>query len=227
MPNQPRLIPVTAPRNAEAVAIVAHGGASRNGDPMVSPTQLSVLRMIPVARRLARTARGRLAVYRLLNSSRGWDTRHTPVDDVAWAIGLATTRHPDVPVGLVGHSLGGRAVLLAGADPAVSTVVALNAFVFPHDAPRLEGRQVLFVHGDSDRIARCERATVVADRVGRDAATSFVTVPGGRHAMLRHGREFERAAAEYVTATCTSHRPRGGWSRPVEAVLAGEPWVTA
>ncbi len=226
MPNQPRLIPVTVPSSAEAAVVVIHGGASRRGDPMVSPAQLSVLRMVPVARRLARTGRGRSAVYRLLNSTRGWDTTHTPVDDVRWALGQVTTRHPDVPVALVGHSLGGRAALLAGDHPAVETVVAMNAFVWPHDAPQVAGRHVLFVHGSRDRIAPIQRAAAVADQVGHRARTAFVAIEGGKHAMLRHGREFERIAAEYVTATCTSLRPRGGWSDVVDAALAGESWLT-
>ncbi len=53
----------------------------------------------------------------------------------------------------------------------------------------------------------------------------YVRVPGGRHAMLRHGRVFERAAAEFVAATLLDRPPR----RPgvVQRVLDGEEWVTA
>ena len=51
----------------------------------------------------------------------------------------------------------------------------------------------------------------------------FITVPGGKHAMLAHGRVFEKAAADFVVATQlgTAVGP------PVERVLAGEDWVTA
>jgi hypothetical protein len=55
-----KLVEVTSPRNPEAVVLVLHGGAGR-GVVHVSPTQLSVLRMIPTARRVARAGRGRLA----------------------------------------------------------------------------------------------------------------------------------------------------------------------
>ena len=51
-----------------------HGGGSRRGNMMVSPTQLSVLRMIPIATRIVHAGHGRLAVFRLLNSVRGWDS---------------------------------------------------------------------------------------------------------------------------------------------------------
>ncbi len=112
---QPRLLETRVPPRPEAAVLVLHGGANRPGNPMVSPTQLSVLRMIPVARRIARAGDDRLAVFRLLNSVRGWDSQRTPVADVEWALGLLAERFgADLPIGLVGHSLGGRAALLAG-----------------------------------------------------------------------------------------------------------------
>ena len=53
-----KLVEVTSPRNPEAVVLVLHGGASRGDVVHVSPAQLSVLRMIPTARRTARAGRG-------------------------------------------------------------------------------------------------------------------------------------------------------------------------
>jgi hypothetical protein len=71
---------------------------------MVSPTQLSVLRMVPVARGIARATRGRVAVFRLLNSRRGWDTHHTPVVDARWGLDRIAERFGEqVPACLVGH----------------------------------------------------------------------------------------------------------------------------
>lgn len=224
MPNQPRLIPVSLPSEPRAAVVVAHGGASRRGDPMVSPTQLSVLRMIPVARRVASVGRGSVAVFRLLNSTRGWDTRHTPVDDVDWALGQVGRQCSDLPVGLVGHSLGGRAVLFAGDHPAVRAVVALNAFVFPGDAPRLEGRRVLFLHGTEDRIALAQRAEAVARRVMASTEASFVSLAGGKHAMLRRGRRFERLAAEFAIGALGTRDAR--WTDPVRGALAGERFLS-
>jgi dienelactone hydrolase len=226
MSHQPRLIPVSVPSEPEAAVVVCHGGASRRADPMVSPTQLSVLRMVPVARRVARVGGDRVAVFRLLNSTRGWDTRHTPVDDVDWALDQVARQCSDLPVGLVGHSLGGRAVLLAGDHPTVRSVVALNAFVFPSDAPRLQHRRVLFVHGEADRIAVPQRAEAVARRVMATTDAAFVTVEGGKHAMLRRGRTFEQLAAEATVAATTSVEPSRRWSPAIRAVLAGERHVT-
>lgn len=193
-----RLVDVRTPSAPAGAVVVLHGGAQRPQRAMVSPTQLSVVRMIPVARRIARAGRGRLAVQRLLNSYRGWDSEHTPLDDAAWAIAQVQARWPGVPVALVGHSLGGRAALLAATDDAVRTVVALNPWVYPDDGLPLPGRSVLVVHGDQDRIASPERARTVADRIGRSTDVEFRVVEGGKHAMLRHGRDFEKAAADFV-----------------------------
>lgn len=200
--RSPRLLTARAPRSPKGVVLVLHGGANRTSDPMVSPTQLSVIRMIPVASRIARAGRGGLAVLRLLNSHRGWDTSHTPVMDVTWALGQVRERYGDgVPICLVGHSLGGRAALLAGGAPAVRGVVALNPWVYPHDNADLRDRRVLIVHGTDDRIAPLAHAKTVAERLAATAEVRLVTVDGGKHAMLRHGGEFERAASDFVVET--------------------------
>jgi hypothetical protein len=62
----PRLIETAIPEDPRGVVLVLHGGASRPGRMEVSPAQLSVLRMVPIAGRIGRAGRGRLAVFRLL-----------------------------------------------------------------------------------------------------------------------------------------------------------------
>lgn len=202
--SSPRLIGVREPSAPEGVVILVHGGAARRGQMMVSPTQLSVLRLVPLARRIARAGKGRLAVHRLLNSYRGWDTSHTPVDDVTWAIDQVVKRYgPDVPICLVGHSLGARASILASGRTPVRSVVALAAFVYPADADHLglRGREILFVHGLRDRIAPARRAEQLAERLARHNRVRFLAVPDGKHAMLAEHRRFGTAAADFVTAT--------------------------
>lgn len=201
MPTSARLIPTRLPDRPVGAVLVLHGGASRRHGMRVSPTQLSVLRMIPISRRIARAGRGRLAVFRLLNSVRGWDAKHTPVDDVRWALDeLRTTYGLDVPVCLVGHSLGGRAAILSAGDPEVRGVVALAAFVYPQDGQvDAHGHPVLFVHGTADRIAPMSRARASARALERSAPVEFVAVDGGKHAMLRHHREYSGAAVKFVS----------------------------
>jgi len=225
--SEPRLIETRIPRDPEGVVLVFHGGASRKGNAMVSPTQLSVLRMKPVARRIARAGRGRLAVLRLLNSVRGWGTDVTPLDDAAWALEQVRTRFGGLPTGLVGHSLGGRAALLAGDQSDVRSVVALNPWVYPTDTVDLAGRHVLFVHGMRDRVADPARAAAVARRLARTADVGFIEVPGGKHAMLRGGSFFERAAADFTAASLLGEPSPDRALPAVGQVLRGERWVTA
>lgn len=224
MTSRARLIATRDPRRAEAQVLVLHGGASRPGSPMVSPAQLSVLRMVPIAQRIALAGRGRLAVHRLLNSHRGWDTHHTPVDDVRWALDrLAEDRGERLPTCLVGHSLGGRAALLAGPAPEVRSVVALNPWVYPSDHADLRGRQVLVVHGTDDRVADPGRAEAVVRTLRRSGVeVGLLLVEGGKHAMLGRGPVFERAAADFARATLLGDRV----GEPVADLLGERAQVT-
>jgi alpha-beta hydrolase superfamily lysophospholipase len=214
-----RLIPSKTPRAPRAAVVVLHGGAARRDRPMVSPAQLSVLRMVPIAGRIAKAGRGELAVFRLLNSARGWDTRHTPVDDARWALEQIAERYGDLPTGLVGHSLGGRAALLAAPSPGVRSVVALNPWLDPSDQADLRDRDVLVVHGTDDRIASPARAEHVARALSTTAERfGLLRVEGGKHAMLRRSGVFTQAATDFVAATLLGRAVDG----PVGQVLQGE-----
>jgi dienelactone hydrolase len=217
----PRLIEVTAPREPEGAVLVLHGGASRRGSPMVSPTQLSVLRMIPIARRIAQAGRQRLAVFRLLNTTRGWDTSHTPVDDARWALARMAERLGTLPTCLVGHSLGGRAALLAAGQ--AHSVVALAPWVYPTDVPqRLDGQEILIVHGARDRVASPQRSAALARALSARARVGYVCVEGGKHAMLARHRLFDGLAAGFAAATLLGIPTTG----PLARIAAGERWIT-
>lgn len=218
-----RLITTREVRDPEGLVLVLHGGGSRRESALVSPTQLSVLRMVPIARRVASAGRGRLNVVRLLNSVRGWDTRHTPVEDVRWALDhLHEQTGRRLPTCLVGHSLGGRAALMAGDQPDVRSVVALNPWVQTSDRVDLTGRRTLIVHGTEDRIADLRKSAALAERISRTASVGFMRVTGAKHAMLSHGSVFERAAADFARATLLGDPVRG----PVAELLEGESIVT-
>ncbi|MEO7351930.1 MAG: alpha/beta fold hydrolase, partial [Marmoricola sp.] len=190
---------------------------------MVSATQLSVLRMVPIAHRIARAGRGRLAVVRLLNSVRGWGTGHTPVEDVRWALRELREQHGHtLPTCLVGHSLGGRAALMAGDAPEVRSVVALNPWVHTTDKVHLGDRRALMVHGSDDRVADPGRSIALAAELARTSPVGYLRVTGGGHAMLRHRLVFERAAADFTLATLLGATATG----PVGELLRGEREVT-
>lgn len=218
-----KLIEVHVPSRPQAAVLVLHGGGSREKGVAVSPTQLSVLRMIPIARRVARADRRRLAVFRVLNSVRGWDTDHTPADDVTWALGQVAERLGDLPVGLVGHSLGGRAAIVCADRPTVTSVVALAPWVYADDgAVDAGGVRVLIAHGTQDRVASPERSAAAAERMRATAKSlSYVRVAGAKHAMLaRHG-VFSDLAARFTAAVLLDPPPRT--SHLVTALVDGSP----
>ncbi len=207
MQLEPRLILVSVPVDPVGAVLVLHGGASRGKNRMVSPTQLSVLRMIPIARRVARASE-RLAVFRLLNSRRGWDTTHTPVDDTRWALSQIAGELGPLPAVLLGHSLGGRAALLAAGEHQVAGAVALAPWVEPSDDPRgVDGKPILIIHGDRDRVASPERSAQLAQRLRGRTAVDYRIVPGGTHAMLRHHQEFSRPATEFAVGNLLDSSP--------------------
>lgn len=220
MELKPKLIEVAVPRDPAGVVLVLHGGASRRGKMMVSPAQLSVLRMVPVARRIARASRGRLAVFRVLNSRRGWDMRHTPVQDAAWALDQVALRTgARLPTCLVGHSLGGRAALLTVGQPEVRSATALAPWVYSTDVARgVDGKRILIVHGSADRVASPERSASLARALARRAEVAYVTVTGAGHAMLRRHALFDGLAAEFVLLTLLGIRA----SETVRRIEAGE-----
>lgn len=200
MELEPKLIDVRVPEKPTGAVLVLHGGASRRENAMVSPTQLSVLRMIPISKRIARAGKGELAVFRLLNSRRGWDTSHTPVNDAEWALAQMRERLGGVvPTCLVGHSLGGRAAILASGSPQVRCAVALAPYVYPSDVPPMHGQRIVIVHGSGDRIASPTRAIELARRLGSRTPTGFVLVRAGKHAMLRRHGDFSGLAADLAT----------------------------
>jgi alpha-beta hydrolase superfamily lysophospholipase len=190
---------------------------------MVSPAQLSVLRMIPIAWRAARVGQRRLAVFRLINSSRGWDTRHTPVQDAHWALEqLAARYRKRLPTCLIGHSLGGRAALLAIDRREVRSAVALAPWVYPTDIPaRPCADHVLIVHGSRDRTASPQRSAELAMRLSTKVWVGYVEVEGGKHGMLRRLRLFDGLAADFAAATLLGTSSNGTVAR----MQAGETWL--
>lgn len=202
MESRARLVPTHVPDQPTAVVLVLHGGAARPRPERVRATQLSVLRMVPIASRIAARSTASTAVYRLLNSYRGWEPRQSPVDDVHWALDQISSRYGSgVPASLVGHSLGARSALLSGTHPNVVSVVALNAYLDNWQADvDLSGRSVVFAHGTRDRVASLNTAESVARRLAATTHVEFVHVHGGNHSMLTRREAFETLAAASVTS---------------------------
>jgi pimeloyl-ACP methyl ester carboxylesterase len=178
---------------------VIHGGQSVSRQP-TSPVQLAVLRMIPV-RRAIRHAVGRSAVVlRARLALRGWNgAEASPVADVTGLLEALPGRFGDLPVVLVGHSLGARAALRAAGHPSVIAVAGLAPWLPPEEpVAQLAGRRLLLVHGTADRITSPATTWQYARAASDITTVGAIAVDGGDHAMLRRARLWHGLAAEFA-----------------------------
>lgn len=183
-----------------AVVLVLHGGKSRSRRP-VRAWQGAVLRMAPFAKVIADTGAGEIAVASLRYAVRGWNgAEQSPVADTRLAIEQIAARCPGVPIGLLGHSMGGRVALHLADDERIHAIAALAPWVEARDRARSHpGLHVLFMHGTLDRMTspRASRAMATAmARLGADV--SYEPVKGESHAMLRQASRWHREAAAFL-----------------------------
>ncbi|MFF0575341.1 alpha/beta fold hydrolase [Streptosporangium saharense] len=106
------------------IALLLHGGTV-NGHGR--PSRLAALGLNAPAKRLAELGRGAgVAVVRLRYRFRGWNgAEASTLVDTEWALEALRRDHGDVPVVLVGNSLGGRAAFRAAGHPNVVAVAGV------------------------------------------------------------------------------------------------------
>ncbi len=178
---------LAAPADAERVVLVVHGG-QKAGTQRPGWLSAPVARLVPFAVSVWRAGGGRVAVGLLRHAQLGWNGGDR-MDDLRWALGLARAAHPGVPISLIGHSMGGRMVLRAAADPAVDTVVGLATWAEYSDVPLWRagpGLRLWLGHGLGDRVTDPEGSRVAAQefrRLGADVELELV--PEENHALLR------------------------------------------
>jgi dienelactone hydrolase len=187
MASDAELTAYSSPSTAHAVALVLPGGKADSYEP-TSPGQLTAVRMRPFARALGRAGADRgLAVSMLRYRVRGWNGNEaSPTVDARWALDEVRRAHGDVPVVLVGHSMGGRTSLRVADDPSVVGVVALAPWLSAQDPVEpLAGKRVLIAHGNLDFVTSPRASRSFA---GRAAAAGvdidYQVIRGDSHAML-------------------------------------------
>jgi dienelactone hydrolase len=191
--------------SARGVVVVLHGGKSQSRVP-ASWWNLPVLRMVPFARAVA-AEDDQLSVAMLKYAVRGWNgSDASPVADAENALEQVGARYPGVPIGLLGHSMGGRVALRLAGDPRVSAIVALAPWVERTDvASSHPGLRALVMHGTRDRITSPRNAKAMAEAMAAlGADVAWRPVEGETHSMLRQAglwhRESARFLAEHVPA---------------------------
>lgn len=195
--------------------VVLHGGRPK-GYEAADGLRLPFLRMVPFGKALARAgAPHGIDVAMLRYRHRGWNAPDLdPVQDARWALDEVRRRHGraaqrsgagpdgDVPVVLVGHSMGGRAALRVGDDPSVIGIAALAPWIERGEPwQHLAGRTLLIAHGDRERMTDpalslwfARRVATVSDHVAR------FDVHGDGHAMLRRAGEWHALVTRFAMA---------------------------
>ncbi|MFC5950302.1 alpha/beta hydrolase [Pseudonocardia lutea] len=209
-------------RSVRAVVLVLPGGEAESRRPHL---WLAEAFLWPLARQIARRGRRNgLAVHVLRYRYRGWNgERADPVVDAWWALGEVRRRYGPVPVGLVGHSLGGRVAVHVAGDARVAGVVLLGPWLEEADpVGQLTGRAVLILHGARDRHtdpAMSYRFAVGARRVG--ARVARVELPRAGHVLLRQWRAWTALTTDFVDVALTGGRCDSLLLGALEAVDSG------
>ncbi|GAA3179408.1 alpha/beta hydrolase [Blastococcus jejuensis] len=183
------------------IAVFCHGGTATSVRPP-RDSALSLVRMREFERFVRRTAGDRgIATQLIRYRVAGWNGPAADAyADVRWALERIRAEHgPDVPVVLVGHSMGGRAALRAGGDPQVAAVCALAPWTPPGEpVQHLTGRTVTVLHGRADRWVPAALSADFALRAARAGAhIARFTVAGG-HSMVRGAVRWHRFARDTV-----------------------------
>ncbi|MEE1732348.1 alpha/beta hydrolase [Streptomyces sp. BE282] len=220
-----------AQRPPSAAVLVLHGG-HENGTEPPPPGLLNLpgVRMRPFVRALRRATRAprgdeggtEVLVRQVRYVHRGWNgSRADALHDALAALDALSEEAGDVPVVLLGHSMGARAALRAAGHPLVRGVVGLAPWCPPGDpVTQLAGRDVVLVHSNRDRMTSPQATQSLTARARRAGArTCMITVRGGDHAMIRRAPAWHHLATGLVTGLLGT----GSLPGPVTAALGLPP----
>lgn len=187
-----------SPGVTDGVVLMFHGGRERS-DVEVDRRSRSLWRTRLMARQIEERITGAghaLVVLRF--SVRGWNAPNTPaITDARWALDQVRERYGEVPVVLLGHSMGGRTALRVADDPSVIGVVGLAPW-FPAnaDVAPLAGVHLVAAHGRLDRITSAAATRAVVDRARPvTASAQFIDMGFVGHYLLARMRHWNDVAA--------------------------------
>lgn len=192
-----------------AITLVLHGGKPRSAQE-VDGRSASLRRAGWLARSVApRLGEGGIGVRLVRYRERGWNGGADRVDDARRALDRIRRLHGDVPVVLLGHSMGARVAVHVADDPSVRGVVGLAPWWSAEDpVETLAGRTLRAAHGRRDRITSFRETTRYVERAARVADGVRLRDMGALgHYMLTGSARWHDVAAESVLELLGTRAP--------------------
>lgn len=169
-----------------ALVLVLHGGKQSSTQP-VDGRSASWKRMASMQRAITPGLHEEgIGTWLLRYQVRGWNGG-APVADARWALEQVRRELGDVPVVLLGHSMGARTAVHVADDRSVVGVVALAPWWMPADPVHaLRDKPVLAAHGRSDKITSARQTQAYLRRADTVASeTAFRDMGRVGHYMFR------------------------------------------
>ena len=183
-----------------------HGGAETNLEPVDQRSLPWVRSRVMMAQLRRSFHRAGLDVWLLRYRVVGWNHGHaehpSPVQDARWALDQVRTDHQDLPVVLLGHSMGARTAVTVADDPNVHGVVGVAPWFPPgHPVEPLTGKHLVAAHGRADRTTNFGATKDFVRRAAPVAASvEFVDMGELDHYMLKGLRQWNRVAGDRTVA---------------------------
>lgn len=198
----PSITDTWIPPQPRAITLVLHGGAEHGTDPLDHrslPWRRGRLLGRHLAARLNHDGIGvALLRYRVKGWNAGVAEAPAPVIDARWALDELTRTH-DLPIAIVGHSMGARTGVSVADHPQVRGVVALAPWL-PVDDPvaPITGKMLRAAHGRHDRITSPRATRAYVERAASVADAEFTDMGGIGHYMFRRMALWDAVATASV-----------------------------
>ncbi len=169
-----------------AVVLALHGGKADSFD-VSEATHLSSRRLNPFIKAVHKAGKqDGVAVWKVRYRYRGWNGENrSPVADAEWALAEVRRVHGDIPVVLLGHSMGGRTAVHVLGDESVVGMVAFGPWLPDEPFAQATGKQVLIAHGTLDKWTRPTEALAWAEAARPYASQLlYLNVRATGHFML-------------------------------------------